>query len=112
MVFLHPDQRCVVTKHYAGSDRVRGSAATGKTVVGLHRGAEDLGLPGPGARTSPDTAPQARMPRSTPSTRPVPQPALRGMTRARDLLYVTRTGDPDDVITNALDRFDLVSSDA
>jgi hypothetical protein len=39
MVFLHPDQRDVVSKHFAGPSRVRGAAGTGKTVVGLHRAA-------------------------------------------------------------------------
>lgn len=37
MIFLHPDQRQVVTRHYEGPARVRGAAGTGKTVVGLHR---------------------------------------------------------------------------
>src|SRR5207302_1712610 len=37
MVFLHPDQRAVVDRHYEGPARVRGSAGTGKTVVALHR---------------------------------------------------------------------------
>lgn len=40
MVFLHPEQRTVVTRRYDGPARVRGSAGTGKTVVGLHRAAE------------------------------------------------------------------------
>ena len=40
MIFLHPDQRGVVTKRYSGPARVRGSAGTGKTVVALHRAAE------------------------------------------------------------------------
>lgn len=40
MVFLHPDQRSVVTRRYEGPARVRGSAGTGKTVVALHRAAE------------------------------------------------------------------------
>lgn len=40
MVFLHPDQRTVVTRRYVGPARVRGSAGTGKTVVGLHRAAD------------------------------------------------------------------------
>ena len=37
MIFLHPDQRSAIQRHYAGPARVRGSAGTGKTVVGLHR---------------------------------------------------------------------------
>ena len=37
MIFLHPDQRSAIERHYAGPARVRGSAGTGKTVVGLHR---------------------------------------------------------------------------
>lgn len=40
MVFLHPDQRTAVIRRYEGPARVRGSAGTGKTVVGLHRAAE------------------------------------------------------------------------
>jgi len=40
MVFLHPEQRSVVAKQFAGPARVRGSAGTGKTVVALHRAAE------------------------------------------------------------------------
>ncbi len=39
MLFLHPDQRSVVDRHYNGPARVRGSAGTGKTVVLLHRAA-------------------------------------------------------------------------
>lgn len=37
MIFLHPDQRNAVRRRYSGPARVRGSAGTGKTVVGLHR---------------------------------------------------------------------------
>jgi len=36
-VFLHPDQRSIVTGEYGGPARVAGSAGTGKTVVALHR---------------------------------------------------------------------------
>jgi superfamily I DNA/RNA helicase len=36
-VFLHPEQRQLVTRAYAGPARVAGSAGTGKTVVALHR---------------------------------------------------------------------------
>jgi len=36
-VFLHPSQRGVVERSYAGPARVAGSAGTGKTVVALHR---------------------------------------------------------------------------
>jgi mRNA-degrading endonuclease RelE of RelBE toxin-antitoxin system len=36
-VFLHPSQRTVVERAYAGPARVAGSAGTGKTVVALHR---------------------------------------------------------------------------
>jgi hypothetical protein len=36
-VFLHPEQRQLVTRDYAGPARVAGSAGTGKTVVALHR---------------------------------------------------------------------------
>jgi superfamily I DNA/RNA helicase len=36
-VFLHPDQRQLVERDYAGPARVSGSAGTGKTIVALHR---------------------------------------------------------------------------
>lgn len=36
-VFLHPAQRQLVERHFAGPARVSGSAGTGKTVVALHR---------------------------------------------------------------------------
>ena len=36
-VFLHPEQRQLVTKDFSGPARVAGSAGTGKTVVALHR---------------------------------------------------------------------------
>lgn len=36
-VFLHPSQRTVVERVYAGPARVAGSAGTGKTVVAIHR---------------------------------------------------------------------------
>ena len=36
-VFLHPDQRHLVERDYAGPARVSGSAGTGKTIVALHR---------------------------------------------------------------------------
>jgi hypothetical protein len=36
-VFLHPDQRGIVERHFSGPARVTGSAGTGKTVVALHR---------------------------------------------------------------------------
>ena len=39
MIFLHPDQRALVDRSFAGPARVRGSAGTGKTVVALHRAA-------------------------------------------------------------------------
>jgi superfamily I DNA/RNA helicase len=38
-VFLHPDQREIVERDYAGPARVSGSAGTGKTIVALHRAA-------------------------------------------------------------------------
>jgi mRNA-degrading endonuclease RelE of RelBE toxin-antitoxin system len=37
MVFLHPAQRDIVERDYAGPARVSGSAGTGKTIVALHR---------------------------------------------------------------------------
>ncbi len=36
-VFLHPDQRALVERSFAGPARVSGSAGTGKTIVALHR---------------------------------------------------------------------------
>lgn len=36
-VFLHPEQRQVVERDYAGPARISGSAGTGKTIVALHR---------------------------------------------------------------------------
>ncbi|MGL4423514.1 MAG: UvrD-helicase domain-containing protein, partial [Gemmataceae bacterium] len=48
-VFLHPEQRELVERHYAGPARVSGSAGTGKTIVALHR-AVDLARKNPDAR--------------------------------------------------------------
>lgn len=36
-VFLHPSQRDLVVRRYAGAARVAGSAGTGKTIVAIHR---------------------------------------------------------------------------
>ena len=36
-VFLHPAQRRIIERDYAGAARVSGSAGTGKTIVALHR---------------------------------------------------------------------------
>jgi hypothetical protein len=41
-VFLHPAQREIVERKFAGPARVVGSAGTGKTVVALHRAAHHL----------------------------------------------------------------------
>lgn len=38
-IFLHPEQRSLVERDYAGPARVSGSAGTGKTIVALHRAA-------------------------------------------------------------------------
>ena len=38
-IFLHPAQRVLVDRDYAGPARVAGSAGTGKTIVALHRAA-------------------------------------------------------------------------
>lgn len=38
-VFLHPEQRGLVERDFAGPARVSGSAGTGKTIVALHRAA-------------------------------------------------------------------------
>ncbi len=48
-VFLHPDQRRLVSRQYGGPARVSGSAGTGKTVVALHR-AVALARRNPGAK--------------------------------------------------------------
>jgi hypothetical protein len=37
LVFLHPDQRSVVDRRFAGSAKVYGGAGTGKSVVAMHR---------------------------------------------------------------------------
>ncbi|MEY9950976.1 UvrD-helicase domain-containing protein [Leifsonia sp. EB34] len=39
MAFLHPSQAKLVRRSFNGPSRVRGSAGTGKTVIGLHRAA-------------------------------------------------------------------------
>ena len=39
-LFLHPEQRPLVSRHWSGAARIRGAAGTGKTVIGLHRMAE------------------------------------------------------------------------
>ncbi len=39
MAFLHPHQARLVRRSFNGPSRIRGSAGTGKTVVGLHRAA-------------------------------------------------------------------------
>lgn len=39
-LFVHPDQRPLVQRQYAGEARIRGAAGTGKTVVALHRTVE------------------------------------------------------------------------
>ncbi len=36
-LFLHPDQRSLVNRAFAGPARIRGISGSGKTVVGLHR---------------------------------------------------------------------------
>ena len=46
-IFLHPAQRAIVEREYAGPARVSGSAGTGKTIVALHRSVHL-------ARTNPD----------------------------------------------------------
>lgn len=48
-VFLHPQQRELVERHYNGAARVSGGAGTGKTVVVIHR-ARWLTQRGPAAR--------------------------------------------------------------
>lgn len=49
IVFLHPAQRHLVERHYAGPARVSGTAGTGKTIVALHRAAH-LARTNPAAR--------------------------------------------------------------
>ena len=53
MIFLHPDQRALVQRRFAGPARVSGSAGTGKTVVGLHRAAALAKRTSSGAAGSP-----------------------------------------------------------
>ncbi len=48
-IFLHPEQRHLVERDYAGPTRVSGSAGTGKTIVALHRAAH-LARSNPDAR--------------------------------------------------------------
>lgn len=36
-LFLHPEQKPLVSRHWSGAARIRGAAGTGKTVIGLHR---------------------------------------------------------------------------
>lgn len=48
-VFLHPEQRSFVEKHFNGPARVAGSAGTGKTIVAIHR-AYNLAIKHPDAR--------------------------------------------------------------
>lgn len=48
-IFLHPEQRQLVERDYAGPARVSGSAGTGKTIVALHRAAH-LARSNPDAR--------------------------------------------------------------
>lgn len=48
-VYLHPEQRMYVDKHYNGAARLSGGAGTGKTVVLLHR-ARALAKANPSAR--------------------------------------------------------------
>jgi UvrD/REP helicase N-terminal domain len=48
-VFLHPEQRGFVEKHFNGPARVSGSAGTGKTIVALHR-AFNLAIRNPDGR--------------------------------------------------------------
>lgn len=38
-IFLHPEQRALVSQHHGGPARVTGGAGTGKSVVALHRAA-------------------------------------------------------------------------
>jgi UvrD-like helicase C-terminal domain/AAA domain len=61
-VFLHPSQRAIVERRFAGPARVSGSAGTGKTVVALHR-AVGLARANPQARVLLTTfsAPLARL---------------------------------------------------
>ena len=46
-VFLHPSQRSIVDKNYAGPARVLGEAGTGKTVVAMHRAKRLASMLGP-----------------------------------------------------------------
>ena len=48
-IFLHPEQKAMVERHYNGPARASGTAGTGKTVVALHRAAH-LAIANPSAR--------------------------------------------------------------
>jgi hypothetical protein len=87
-VFLHPAQRALVEREWAGPVRVSGSAGTGKTIVALHRAAYL-------ARTQPD----ARVLLTTFS-----RPLAAALSRKRDVLTEAEPTLRERVAVRALDQ--------
>jgi len=87
-VFLHPAQRALVEREWAGPVRVSGSAGTGKTIVALHRAAYL-------ARTQPD----ARVLLTTFS-----KPLAAALSRKRDVLTEAEPTLRERIAVRALDQ--------
>jgi len=87
-VFLHPAQRALVERQWAGPVRVSGSAGTGKTIVALHRAAYL-------ARTQPD----ARVLLTTFS-----KPLAAALSRKRDVLTEAEPALRERIAVRALDQ--------
>ena len=87
-VFLHPAQRALVEREWAGPVRVSGSAGTGKTIVALHRAAYL-------ARTQPD----ARVLLTTFS-----RPLASALSRKRDVLTEAEPVLRERIAVRALDQ--------
>ncbi len=90
-VFLHPAQRALVEREWAGPVRVSGSAGTGKTIVALHRAAYL-------ARTQPD----ARVLLTTFS-----KPLAAALSRKRDVLTEAESALRERIAVRALDQATL-----
>jgi len=87
-VFLHPAQRALVEREWAGPVRVSGSAGTGKTIVALHRAAYL-------ARTQPN----ARVLLTTFS-----KPLAAALSRKRDVLTEAEPALRERIAVRALDQ--------
>ncbi len=87
-VFLHPAQRALVEREWAGAVRVSGSAGTGKTIVALHRAAYL-------ARTQPN----ARVLLTTFS-----KPLAAALSRKRDVLTEAEPALRERIAVRALDQ--------